>query len=170
MTSLRFWIQRLIRLPTRHYDFGYRGTHFVFSTHHDFVLISYSARITILRQFRHDFVSISCSACITISHDNRQCTSDFRVRPRITSCPDLSKFRRHQSNGSHSDVTKVMDHNRSYTKCHLQPYKRFLQMTCNCGTPLIHISHAQNIVDIFFIHFHLPCCKNPENKNYVCIN
>ena len=43
-----------------------------------------------------------------------------------------------------SDVTKVMDHNRSHSKCHLQPHKHFLQMTCNCGTPLIHISHAQN--------------------------
>ena len=70
-----------------------------------------------------------------------------------------------------SNVTKVIDHNRSYAKCHLQPYKRFLQMTCNCGTPLIHISHVQNIVDIFFfIHFHLFYCKNPENKNHVCIN
>ena len=43
-----------------------------------------------------------------------------------------------------SDVTKAMVNHRSCSKCHLQPYKRFLQMTCNCGTPLIHISHAQN--------------------------
>ena len=56
--------------------------------------------------------------------------SESHFRP----CPDLPKF----------NVTKVMDHNRSYAKCHLQPYKRFIQMTCNCGTPLIHISHAQN--------------------------
>ena len=43
-----------------------------------------------------------------------------------------------------SDVTKAMVNHGSLYECHLQPYKRFLQMTRNCGTPLIHISHAQN--------------------------
>ena len=97
---------------------------------------SCSVCITILCQFRHDFVPISCSACITNSHEIGNCSSHFRVRPQshFRPCPDLPKF----------DVTKVMDHNQSYSKCHLQPYKHFLQVTCNCGTPLIHISHAQN--------------------------
>ena len=105
--------------------------------HHDFVPISYSARITILCQFGHDFVPISCSACIRILHEIVNYSLHFRVRPSITfsSLPRLAQ---------NSNVTKAMVNHRSYSKCHLQPYKRFLQMTCNCGTPLIHIPHAQN--------------------------
>ena len=45
---------------------------------------------------------------------------------------------------TNSDITKAMVNHPSYFKCHLQPYKRFIQMAYNCGTPLIRISHAQN--------------------------
>ena len=164
MASLRFRIQRLIRLPTCHYDFDHRGLHFrvkhasrfcanfVFSTHHDFAPISARFRTNFMFSTHHDFAR-NCVRAVHI----------FVLGPELhfRPCPDLRKFRPHQSNGSQSII---------YVKCHLQPYKRFLQMTCNCGTPLIHILHAQNIVDIFFIHFHLSYHKNPENKNHVCIN
>ena len=78
----------------------------------------------------HDFVPISCSACITTLYSS---AIHFRVRPELhfCSCPDCPN----------SDVTKEMDHD---SKCHLQPYKRFVQMAYNCGTPLINILHAQN--------------------------
>ena len=84
----------------------------------------------------HDFVPISCSARITISYENRYHSTDFRVRPEshFRSCPDLPKF----------DGTKAMVNRRSYSKYQLQPYKCFIQMAYNCGTPLIRISHAQN--------------------------
>ena len=107
---------------------------------------SCSAYITILCQFRIQHTSRFCTNFDTIlCQFHVQHASQFRTKigtvvpifvlgPELhfRPCPDLPKF----------NVTKVMDHNRSYTKCHLQPYKRFLQMTCNCGTPLIHISHA----------------------------
>ena len=68
-------------------------------------------------------------------------------------------------------------------------------MTCNCGTPLIHISnphfacveHSGYILInnlewfnkafphtpkslVIYNHFHLPYCKGPESENHVYIN
>ena len=43
-----------------------------------------------------------------------------------------------------SDASKAMINHRSYMICHLQPYKRFMCITCNCGTPLTGIMHVQN--------------------------
>ena len=88
--SLRFWV------PAVHI--------FMFSMQHDFVPISYSARITILCQFRHDFVSISCSARITISHEIVNYSLHFRVKPSITfsSLPRLAQIPTSLSNGKPS--------------------------------------------------------------------
>ena len=87
----------------------------------------------------HDFVPISCSACITISHENRY---------RSTAVPIFMLGQNHifvpAQTCANSDVTKAMVNHRSYSKYHLQPYKHFIQMAYSCGTPLIHISHAQN--------------------------
>ena len=140
MTSLRFRIQCLIRLLfllTRHYDFRYR-----------WYTLSCSVRITILCQFHVQHASRFCANFGTISCQfHVQHASRFRTKlgtivpvfvlgpeSHFRPCPDLSK----------SDVTKAMVNHRSSCKCHLQPYKCFIQMTCNCGTPLIHISHVQN--------------------------
>ena len=76
--SSRFWIQSLIRLL---YSYELVITIFcsalqifMLSTHHDFVPISRSARITISCQFHVQHASRSCMII----------TADFRVRPRIT--------------------------------------------------------------------------------------
>ena len=98
---------------------------FMFSTHHDFMPISARFRANFMFSKHHDFAQ-NCAPAVHIF----VLGPESHFRPCQT-CPN-------------SDVNKVMDHNRSCSRCHLQPYKRFLQMTCNCGTPLIHISHAQN--------------------------
>ena len=125
MTSLRFWIQSLIRLLCS-YElvitiFDTVVPIFVLSTHHDFVPISCSARITILCQFH-------------VQQASRFRTKMLGPELHFRSCSDLPKF----------DVTKAMVSHQSCSKCHLQPYKRFIQMAYSCGTPLIHITHAQN--------------------------
>ena len=97
----------------------------------------------LLFSMHHDFVPISCSVRITISCQfHVQHASRFRTKLCTFSCQALNHIFVLAQTCPNSDVTKAMDHNRSYTKCHLQPYKDFLQMTCNCGTPLIHIPHA----------------------------
>ena len=98
-------------------------------THHDFVSISYSACIMILHDDQHDFMF---NFMFSTHHDfARNCKPAIYIFVFAQTCPN-------------SDVTKAMVNHRSHYECHLQPYKRFLQMTCSCGTPLIHISHAQN--------------------------
>ena len=108
------------------------------SMHHDFMPISCSARIMISALF--------CANFIFSTHHN---FTRFWELQFPFSCQALNHNFILAQTCPNSDVTKAMVNHRSYTKCHLQPYKRFLQMTCNCGTPLIHISHTQNIVDIF---------------------
>ena len=90
----------------------------------------------------------SCSVRITIScqfyaqHASRFCTKIG------TTVPIFVLGRNHifvpAQTCPNSNVTNAMVNHRSYSKYHLQPYKRFIQMAYNCGTPLILILHVQN--------------------------